>query len=159
MNKRHPHVICSFVSAGKSIFLPSHMGTQQKWLLCCRCSSSLVAIHGWLHCTERNGEKRSLSYICTGWVWEIKRFEAIIGEDQLSLRNNWRLKLKTAGKLPIILEEFDRIFFNLIKENRRMSTCNWLDLQTLVSQPMIMPTDLPGHWFKVIKTPGKITHI
>ena len=33
---------------------------------------------------------------------------------------------------------------NLIKENRRMSTCNRLDLQTLASQ-LIMPKNLPDH--------------
>ena len=27
-----------------------------------------------------------------------------------------------------------------------MSTCNWLDLQTLGSQPVIMPKNLPNHW-------------
>ena len=64
--------------------------------------------------------------------------------NRLSLRNN-RLKLETAGKLPIILEEFYRIYPNLIKEIRRMSTtCNRLDLQTLVFQP-IMPKNLPNH--------------
>ena len=26
-----------------------------------------------------------------------------------------------------------------------MSTCNWLDLQTLGSQPVIMPKNLPDH--------------
>ena len=31
---------------------------------------------------------------------------------------------------------------NLVKENRRMSTCNWMDLQTLGSQP-IMPKISP----------------
>jgi hypothetical protein len=30
-----------------------------------------------------------------------------------------------------------RIYSNLIKENRRMSTCNWLHLQTLGSQPVM----------------------
>ena len=29
-------------------------------------------------------------------------------------------------------------------ENRRMSTCNWLDLQALGSQP-VMPKNLPDH--------------
>ena len=38
-----------------------------------------------------------------------------------------------------------RIYPNLMKENRRMSTCNWLDLQTLGSQP-VMPKNLPDHW-------------
>jgi hypothetical protein len=39
-----------------------------------------------------------------------------------------------------------RIYPNLMKKNRRMSTCNWLDLQTLGSQP-VMPTNLPDHWW------------
>ena len=38
-----------------------------------------------------------------------------------------------------------RIYPNLIKENRRMSTCNRLDLQTLGSRP-VMPKNLPDHW-------------
>ena len=38
-----------------------------------------------------------------------------------------------------------RIYPNLIKENRRMSTCNRLDLQTLGFQP-IMSKNLPDHW-------------
>ena len=37
-----------------------------------------------------------------------------------------------------------RIYPNFIKENRRMSTCNRLDLETLESQP-IMPKNLPHH--------------
>ena len=37
-----------------------------------------------------------------------------------------------------------RIHPNLIKENRKMSTCNRLDLQTLESQ-LIMPKNLPEH--------------
>jgi hypothetical protein len=40
---------------------------------------------------------------------------------------------------------YRRIYPNLIKENRRMSTCSRLDLQTLGSQP-IMPKNLPDHW-------------
>ena len=36
------------------------------------------------------------------------------------------------------------LYPNLIKENRRMSTCNRLDLQTLGSQP-IMPKNLSNH--------------
>ena len=38
-----------------------------------------------------------------------------------------------------------RIYPNLIKEDRRMSTCNWLNLQTLGSQP-VMPKNFPDHW-------------
>ena len=37
-----------------------------------------------------------------------------------------------------------RIYRNLIKENRKMSTCNRLDLQTLGSQ-LIMPKNLTDH--------------
>jgi hypothetical protein len=64
--------------------------------------------------------------------------------NRLSLRNN-RLKfIKIAGKLPIILEEFiEYTQFN--KGNHRMSICNWLDLQTLGSQP-VMPKILPDHY-------------
>ena len=57
--------------------------------------------------------------------------------NRLRLSNN-RLKFKTAGKLPIILEEF-------IEYKRRMSsTCNRLELQALGSQP-VMPKNLPDH--------------
>ena len=34
--------------------------------------------------------------------------------------------------------------FRFLKVNRRMSTCKWMDLQTLGSQP-IMPKNLPNH--------------
>ena len=62
---------------------------------------------------------------------------------RLSLRNT-RLKFKTiAGKSPIILEGVYRLYPSLIKENRRMSLCNRLDLQTLGSQTVMMPKNLP----------------
>jgi hypothetical protein len=49
--------------------------------------------------------------------------------NRLSLRNN-RLKFRIVGILPIILEEcIYRIYPNFVKENRRMSTSNRLDLQ------------------------------
>ena len=63
--------------------------------------------------------------------------------NRLSLRNN-RLKFKNSGELPITLEEFIKYSPFFIKENRRMSTCNRLDLQTLGSQP-VMPKNLPDH--------------
>ena len=63
--------------------------------------------------------------------------------NRMSLKYNW-LKFKTAGKLLIILEEFKEYIPNLMKENRTMSTCKRLDLQTLGSQP-IMPENLPNH--------------
>ena len=48
-------------------------------------------------------------------------------------------------KLRIILEKFSKIFLKLIKKNRKMSTYNRLDLETLGSRPN-MPKNLPGHW-------------
>ena len=64
----------------------------------------------------------------------------------LSLRNNrFKLKFKTAGKFIDHLRGIYGIYFTLIKEKRRMSTCNWLDLQTLESQPG-MPKNLLDHW-------------
>ena len=40
-----------------------------------------------------------------------------------------------------------KIYPNSMKQNRRMSTCNWLDLQILGSQP-VMPKNLPDHWLR-----------
>ena len=42
-----------------------------------------------------------------------------------------------------------RIYPNLMKENRRMWTCNRLDLETLGSQPINMPKNLLNHWVEV----------
>ena len=42
-----------------------------------------------------------------------------------------------------------RIYPYLIKENRRMSTYNRLDLHTRGSQPVVMPKNLPDHWMDV----------
>ena len=36
-----------------------------------------------------------------------------------------------------------------MKENRRMWTCNRLDLQTPASQPVIMPKKLPDHCMEI----------
>jgi hypothetical protein len=47
-----------------------------------------------------------------------------------------------------------RIYPNLIKENRRMSTCNRLDLQILGSQP-IVPKNLPDHCLQYIFNSGE----
>ena len=69
--------------------------------------------------------------------------------NRLSLRDN-RSKFKTAGKLPVMhFGGIYRICPNLMKENRRMWTCNRLDVQTLGSQP-VMPKNLPDHWWNRI---------
>ena len=59
------------------------------------------------------------------------------------MRNNW-LKFKTAGKITDHFWGIYGICPNLTKEIRRLSTCHWLDLQTLGSQP-ITPKNLPDH--------------
>jgi hypothetical protein len=53
--------------------------------------------------------------------------------NRLSLRND-RLKFETAGILPIVVEEYIEHAPNLIKEHRKMSTCNRLDLQTIFNK-------------------------
>ena len=68
--------------------------------------------------------------------------------NRLSFRNN-RLKFKTAGKLTDHYEGIYTLYPDSIKENRRLWTCNWLDLQILGSQPIIMPKNLPDHWHGV----------
>jgi hypothetical protein len=49
--------------------------------------------------------------------------------NRLDLRNN-RLKFRTSGKQPIFFEESIQYISNR-RKNRKMSTCNWLDLETL----------------------------
>ena len=63
------------------------------------------------------------------------------GEPAVSYkRTGW-----SSSRLQIILGEFID-YIPIIKENRRMSTCNRLNLQTLGFQPVIMPKSLPDHW-------------
>ena len=67
-------------------------------------------------------------YRWTNWVWEI---------------TSW--SLETSEDLPIILEEsIEEYISNEWKQNRKMSTCNRLDLESLGSWPT-MPQKLPGH--------------
>ena len=75
-----------------------------------------------------------------GRLWS-GRTDSYLQMNRLSLRNN-QLKFKTAWKITKRFRGIYRIHPKLIKENRRMSTCNWLDLQILGSQP-IMPKISP----------------
>ena len=68
----------------------------------------------------------AISYRWTGWVWEIIGWSSRLQEIYRSFRGIYR------------------IYSNLIKENRRMLTCNRLDLQTLGPQP-VMSKNLPDH--------------
>ena len=56
----------------------------------------------------------------------------------------WPVEVQNCRRITDHYRGIYRIYPNLIKENRRMSTCNWLDLQTLGSQP-VMPKNLPDH--------------
>ena len=68
-----------------------------------------------------------------GHLWS-GRTGSYLQMNRLSLRNKW-LKIKTAGKLPTkCYRGICRMHPNLIKENRKMWTCNRLDSQTLGSQ-------------------------
>ena len=67
----------------------------------------------------------TVCYKWTGWVWEI---------------TGWS---QNCRKITDHCRGFYRIYPNLVWENRRMWTCNRLDLQTLGSQP-VMPKNLPN---------------
>ena len=71
------------------------------------------------------------------------RTDRLLQMNRLSLRSQ-RLKFKTAGKFPIVLEQSMEYTSKLIKKNWKISTCSQLDLDTLGSRP-IMHKNLPGH--------------
>ena len=56
--------------------------------------------------------------------------------------------------LNLIVVEIYRIYPKLIKEKRKMSTCNQSDLQTLGSQPVITTKNLPDHWTRFTSFSG-----
>ena len=56
--------------------------------------------------------------------------QPLVIDEPVGLKNN-RLKFKMIGKLPIILKGIHRIHLNLMKNKRRISTCNWLNLEIL----------------------------
>ena len=79
------------------------------------------------------------------FLYMIGENRQLVTDEPVSLRNN-RLKFKTAGKLPIILEEFIEYTPILIQGTRRMWTCNQLDLPTLGWSQPVMPKSLPDRW-------------
>ena len=71
-----------------------------------------------------------VSYKWTGWVWKITTV--------VEVQDCWKITNHSRG--------IYKIYPNLMKENQRTPTCNHqLDLQTLGSQPMSMPKNLPDH--------------
>ena len=79
--------------------------------------------------------------------------EPMIGENRQLVTNElvefekWPVEVQDCRKITDHSRGIHRIYPNLIKENRRMSTCNRSDLQTLGSQPL-MPQYLPNHWIE-----------
>ena len=75
----------------------------------------------------------------------------MIGENRQLVTN----ELVEFEKLPVKVQDCRKIadhfrgiykkYPNLMKENRRMSTCNRLDMQILGSQPVVMPKNLADH--------------
>jgi hypothetical protein len=66
----------------------------------------------------------------------------MIGENQQLVENNM-VEIQDCSKITNHFRGMHRICPNLMKENRRMSTCNRLDLQTLGSQPIICAQKYP----------------
>ena len=69
------------------------------------------------------------------------------GEPAVSLQMN-QLKFETSGELSIILEESLEEYTTSVewKHNRKMSTCNRLDLKSLGCGPTIYAQKLLEHW-------------
>jgi hypothetical protein len=65
------------------------------------------------------------------------------------LVTNEPVEVQDCTKITDHFRELYRIYSNLVKKNRKMSTCNRLDLQRLGSQP-IMPKNLPDHWMPIL---------
>ena len=76
---------------------------------------------------------------------------SMIGENQQLVPNEpvefeeWQVEIQDCRKITDHFRGIYRMYFNLIKENRRMSICNRLDLQTLESQH-VLPKNLNDHW-------------
>ena len=79
----------------------------------------------------------------------------MIGENRQFVTNElgefkkYPVEVQNCRKIADHFRGIYRIYPNSIKENRRMWTCNWSDMQTLGSpQPVVMPKNLPGHWHR-----------
>jgi hypothetical protein len=84
-----------------------------------------VSLSAWVGATS--GEDRQL---VTGELVEFEKYPVEVHQNCRKITNGFR-------------GVYRRIYPNLIKGNRRMSTCNWLDLQTRGSQPIIYAQKSP----------------
>ena len=72
----------------------------------------------------------------------------MIGENRQSVTDE-PVEVQDCRKITDHFRGIYSVYPNLIKKNRRMPTCNRLDLQTLGSQP-IMSNNLPDHCFRSV---------
>ena len=80
--------------------------------------------------------------------------EAVIGENRQSVTNE-PVEVQDCREITDHFRGISIIYRNLIKANRRMSTWNRLDLQTLGSQPAI-PQNLLDHWLQMNRLSSRI---
>ena len=69
---------------------------------------------------------------------------AMIGETR-QLDTNEPVEVRDYRKITDHFRGTYRTYPNLMKEKQRMSTYDQLDLQTLGSQPVVVPKNLPDH--------------
>ena len=80
--------------------------------------------------------------LVTTLVMSSLRFFPMTGEDR-QLVPNEPVEAQDYRKTTDRLRGIHRTYPSLIKRNRRMSTCNRSDLQTLGSQPVVLPQKSP----------------
>ena len=83
-------------------------------------------------------------------------FGSTIGKRGPAAIEKWPVEVQDFRKFTDKFREFCRLHPNLIKKNRKLSTWNWFDLETLGSQP-IMPKNLPKQcfWIQIFHTFSK----
>ena len=87
----------------------------------------------------------------TSWSGHLCKLAGTLGlcfrysDSDLNINDQGKLAVGYRWKITNHFRGIYRHYPNLIKENWRMWTCNWLDLQTLGSQP-VMLKNLPDHW-------------
>ena len=72
----------------------------------------------------------------------MSQWETMIGENRLLVTDE-PVEVQDCRRITDHFRGIYRIFPILLKEHRRMSTCNRLDLQTLGSQPLILAQKSP----------------
>jgi hypothetical protein len=108
----------------------------------------------WISTKKQLGVARSALQLMSECIWT---FDTPCKRDCLHpvtgamIRENQQLvadepvEVQDSRKITVHFRGICKIHPNSIKENPRMSTCNWLDLQSVGSRP-IMPKNLPNHW-------------